>query len=128
GTRPALDSKRIGVTGISGGGTITVFSAALEPRIQAAFASGYLCTFRDSIFSIAHCIDNYVPGVLEWAEMYDIAGLIAPRPFFAESGTKDDIFPIDAFKESFANVKKVYTSFGADDRIDHEILEGEHSW
>lgn len=128
GTRTELDAKRIGVTGISGGGTITVFAAALEPRIQAAFASGYLCTFRDSIFSIAHCIDNYVPGVLEWAEMYDIAGLIAPRPFFAESGTKDDIFPIDAFKESFANVRKTYSSFGADDRIDHEIFEGEHSW
>ncbi|MBI3683109.1 MAG: acetylxylan esterase [Acidobacteria bacterium] len=127
-TRKELDAKRIGVMGISGGGTITVFSAALEPRIRAAFASGYLNTFRDSIFSISHCIDNYVPGILEWAEMYDIAGLIAPRPFFAESGTRDDIFPIASSKESFAKVKRVYEVFGAPELAGHEIFNGEHSF
>lgn len=128
GTRPDLDASRIGVTGISGGGTITVFSAALDTRIKAAFASGYLNTFRDSIYSLAHCIDNYVPGILNWAEMYDVAGLIAPRPLFAESGTKDDIFPIAAFKESFARVMKVYETFGAAGQLDHEIFEANHSW
>ena len=127
-TRSDIDSSRIGVTGISGGGTITVFSAALEPRIHAAFASGYLNTFRDSIFSLSHCIDNYVPGILEWAEMYDVAGLIAPRPFFAESGAKDDIFPIHAFRESFDKVRRVYEVMGAASRLDHEIFEGEHAW
>jgi hypothetical protein len=105
-----------------------VFSAALDTRIKAAFASGYLNTFRDSVFSLSHCIDNYVPGILNWAEMYDVAGLIAPRPFFAESGTKDSIFPIDAFKESFARVKKVYDTLGAADNVDHEIFEADHSW
>jgi len=40
---------------------------------------------QDSVFSLSHCIDNYVPGILNWAEMYDVAGLIAPRPLFAES-------------------------------------------
>ncbi len=127
-TRLELNAKKVGVTGISGGGTITVFSAALEPRIQAAFASGYLCTFRDSIFSLSHCIDNYVPGILEWAEMYDVAGLIAPRPFFAESGMRDDIFPITAFRDSFARVKRVYEAFSAAPLIDQEVFEGEHSW
>ena len=93
-SRPELDAKRVGCMGISGGGTCTLFSAALEPRIKAAFVSGYLNTFRDCIMSVSHCIDNYVPGILNWAEMYDVAGLIAPRPLFAESGTKDPIFPI----------------------------------
>ena len=62
--------------------------------------SGYLNTFRDSIMSLSHCIDNYVPGILNWAEMYDVAGLIAPRPLFVESGIKDDIFPIEASKQA----------------------------
>jgi len=127
-TRKDLDAKRIGLTGISGGGTITVFAAALDPRIRAAFASGYLCTFRDSIYSLAHCIDNYVPGILHWAEMYDVAGLIAPRPFFAESGERDNIFPIQAFRESFAKVRKVYASLGAEGNIDHEVFNDEHAW
>jgi dienelactone hydrolase len=127
-SRKELDAARVGCVGISGGGTCTTFSAALEPRIKAAMISGYLNTFRDSVFSLSHCIDNYVPGILNWAEMYDIAGLIAPRPLFAESGTKDDIFPIEASRASFARVKKVYETLGAPEKCQHEVFEGEHSF
>ncbi len=127
-TRPELNSKRVGCMGISGGGTCTLFSAALEPRIQAAFVSGYLNTFRDCIMSVSHCIDNYIPGILNWAEMYDVAGLIAPRPLFAESGTKDPIFPIAGSRESFERVRKMYEVFGAADRVQHEIFEGVHEF
>ena len=127
-TRKELDAARVGCMGISGGGTCTLFAAALEPRIRAAMVSGYLCTFRDSIFSLAHCMDNYVPGILNWAEMYDVAGLIAPRALFAESGLRDDIFPIQAFRSSFARVQKVYEVFGAAGRLDHETFNAAHSF
>ncbi len=127
-TRQELDASRVGCMGISGGGTCTTFAAALEPRIRAAMISGYLNTFRDSIFSLSHCMDNYVPGILNWAEMYDVAGLIAPRPLFAEAGTQDDIFPIEASRASFARVRKVYDIFGASDGFQTEIFEGAHSF
>src|SRR6185436_8596695 len=103
---------------ISGGGTATLFATALEPRLRAAFVSGYLNTFRDSVGSLAHCIVNYVPGILNWAEMHDVAGLIAPRPLFVESGEKDDIFPIQASLESFGHVQEIYSVFQAADRIE----------
>jgi dienelactone hydrolase len=125
-TRKDLDASRIGCMGISGGGTITTFAAALDRRIQLAYISGYLCTFRDSILSLSHCIDNYVPGILNWAEMHDVAGLIAPRPLFAESGERDNIFPIAAAKESFARVRQIYEVFGAADKTGHEAFPGEH--
>jgi len=127
-TRSELDSSRVGCMGISGGGTVTVFASALEPRIRAALVSGYLNTFRDSVGSLAHCIDNYVPGILNWAEMHDIAGLIAPRPLFVESGEKDNIFPITASIESFNHVREIYAVFGAADRVEQEVFPGEHSF
>ena len=40
-TRADIDANRIGCMGISGGGTATLFSAAVEPRIKAAMVSGY---------------------------------------------------------------------------------------
>jgi dienelactone hydrolase len=125
-TRQELDRNRVGCMGISGGGTVTVFSTALEPRIRVALVSGYLNTFRDSIGSLAHCIDNYVPGILNWAEMYDIAGLIAPRPLFVESGEKDPIFPVRASIESFGEVKKIYSVFEAADSVEQEVFPEEH--
>jgi dienelactone hydrolase len=127
-TRPELDANRVGCMGISGGGTATLFSAALEPRIRAAMVSGYLNTFRDSIGSLAHCVDNYVPGILNWAEMYDVGGLIAPRPLFVESGEKDNIFPIAASLESVKQVREIYSVFQAADAVEHEVFPGEHSF
>ena len=127
-TRSELDRNRVGCMGISGGGTATVFSSALEPRIRVALVSGYLNTFRDSIGSLAHCSDNYVPGILTWAEMHDVAGLIAPRPLFVESGEKDNIFPIQASIESFNEVQKIYAIFGARDLTEHEVFPADHSF
>jgi hypothetical protein len=80
---------------------------ALDQRIRCAYVSGYLNTFRSSVMSVAHCLDNYVPGILNWAEMYDVAGLIAPRPLFSEAGDRDPLFPVAAAEESFRRVRAV---------------------
>jgi hypothetical protein len=60
--------------------------------------------------------------------MYDVAGLIAPRPFFSEAGEKDDIFPIAASIDSFNRLKKVYEVFGAADQAQQETFPGPHSF
>jgi len=125
-TRQELDQRRIGCMGISGGGTVTVFATALDSRIRVALVSGYLNTFQDCIGSLAHCIDNYVPGILNWAEMHDVAGLIAPRPLFVESGEKDNIFPIKASIASFNEVKKIYSVFGVPELVEQEVFPEEH--
>lgn len=125
-TRPEVDQERIGVMGISGGGTVTLFTAALDERLRAAVISGYLCTFKESILAIDHCLCNYVPGLLADAEMYDIAALLAPRPLLIEAGTRDDIFPITAVQQAYARVKEAYAALGAADHIEQDVFEGEH--
>ena len=90
--------------------------------------SGYLNTFQSSIMSLSHCMDNYVPGILNWAENYDVASLIAPRPFFSEGGDRDPIFPVHATRESFARVKRVYEILGASDYAEQEIFPGVHEF
>jgi dienelactone hydrolase len=127
-SRPVLDARKVGCIGISGGGTCALFSAAVEPRIQATLVSGYLNTFRACIMSMSHCMDNYLPGILKWAEMYDVAGLIAPRRLFSEAGDRDPIFPATAARESFERVKKVYEVFGAPDAVQQEIFSGVHEF
>ncbi|HJQ25308.1 MAG TPA: alpha/beta hydrolase family protein [Blastocatellia bacterium] len=127
-TRAEIDPSRIATMGISGGGTISYFSAALDPRIKVAVVSGYFNTFRDSILSRSHCIDNYVPGILNFVEMYDIAGLIAPRALFVESGTRDPIFPVEATRLALEKAQHIYEVFGASDSIGHEIFEGDHEF
>jgi dienelactone hydrolase len=127
-TRPELDAKRVGCMGCSGGGMATLFAAAVEPRVKAGLVSCYLNTFRDCVMSISHCIDNYVPGILNWAEMYDLAGLAAPRPLFFESGEHDNIFPVAASRASFARVQKMYDVFDVPTHTGQEVHDGPHGF
>ncbi|MDE0397609.1 MAG: prolyl oligopeptidase family serine peptidase [Candidatus Poribacteria bacterium] len=127
-TRPEVDMNRLGIMGISGGGTTTFFTAAIDTRVKAAVVSGYFNTFRDSILSLSHCIDNYIPNVLQYAEMYDIAGLIAPRALFIESGTEDTIFPIEATRFAVNVAKAIFNCFNAGDKLGFEVFEAGHSF
>jgi len=124
--RGDADMRRIGVMGNSGGGTISTFSAALLPRISFAMPSCYFCTFRDSIMSIYHCMDNYVPGLLKYAEMSDIMGLFAPRPVVIVAGKKDGIFPIAATRKAFRGLKTIYRACDAAERCHLVVGEEGH--
>lgn len=125
-TRADADTHRLGAMGISGGGMQTFFSTALDPRIRACVVSGYFCTLRHSIFGMHHCTCNYVPGLHRFGEVYDMAGLIAPRPMLIEAGTHDSIFPIAAVEESVARAQEIYRLFSAQDRLETDYFEGRH--
>lgn len=127
-TRGDVDPQRLGAMGISGGGTTTFHLACLDERVRAAMVSGYFNSFRDSIFSISHCMDNYVPGMLKWAEMSDLAGLIAPRALWVESGTQDGIFPVAATKRAYERAREIYTVFGVPERIGLQVFRGVHQF
>jgi dienelactone hydrolase len=124
--RPDVDGRRLGCIGISGGGTITLYLAALDERVKAAVISGYLNTYRASIFSLSHCADNYVPGILRYAEMADVAALIAPRPLYLQNGTRDHIFPIEATREAAQRLRMVYAATGVPDNFTLEAFDGGH--
>lgn len=125
-TRPEFDIERLGAMGISGGGLHTFFSTCLDERIRACVVSGYYCTFRDSILAMSHCTCNFVPGLGRFGEMYDLVGLIAPRPFLIESGSKDPIFPVASARDSLERARGVYGVFGAAAQVEGDFFEGRH--
>ena len=125
-TRPDLDTRRLGAMGISGGGMHTFFSACLDERIRACVVSGYFSTFQASILAMEHCACNFVPGLGKFGEMYDLAGLLAPRPLLVESGSHDPIFPRQAVEVSVERARSIYSIFEAGARIETDYFEGRH--
>ena len=126
--RKDLIEGAIACTGHSGGGTTCLWLTALDDRIKMAIPSCYFCSFNASILGMEHCECNYVPHILEYAEMGDLAALIAPRPMRFINGEKDPIFPLHATQEQFETVQAAYRLLGAEDRLTLAVHPGEHAY
>jgi alpha-beta hydrolase superfamily lysophospholipase len=124
--RPEVDSGNIGIMGISGGGLVAGFTAALDERITCAVVSGYASLFESSILDRNHCLDNYIPGVLLEAELPELLALIAPRGLFIESGSEDRVFPREPAVQAFKELQAKYDSAGAADALGIHYFEGGH--
>lgn len=125
-TLEGVNKDSIGCMGISGGGLVASFTTILDERIKATVISGYTNTFKGSIMSMYHCLDNYIPGILQHAEMPELIGLIAPRPIFIEAGTEDHLFPVEHVSVAVEKLTNIYKAFGAENSVSSHIFEGGH--
>jgi dienelactone hydrolase len=127
---PLVDPGRIGMVGLSYGGTVTLFLAAWDERVAAAVVSGYFSSWAE-----AHkmpwnmCGSQILPGMLGRLEHVDLGALIAPRPLLVESGRYDDLFPAVVARQGCDQLGAVYASLGVgEDRIVHDMFDGGHQW
>ena len=124
---PLVDPWRIGMVGLSFGGTCTLFLAALDERVAAAVVSGYFNAWHDcAVIPWNMCGSQVTPGIVAAFDHADLAAAVAPRPLLVESGTEDMIFPVDAARREMAKVRAVYETLGAGDRIEHDVFDGGH--
>ena len=120
-------SEKISLMGISGGGLTALYASVLDDSIYKTVICGYVNTFRDSILSMWHCPDNYIPHILEVGEIYDFASALAPKELFIESGEKDKLFPIKASQLAHDKIKRVYSLMDAEDKLHIDIFPGKHA-
>lgn len=121
-TRPDVDSKRINLTGTSGGGFQTALLGALDERIKVIIPSCY-------ITSLPMRISNRIfvdPDSDPEQDLYgfiskgvDHAGLLLlmyPRPVMVATATLD-FFPVQGSHKSYSEVRNFYERFGHADHI-----------
>ena len=128
-TRREVDADRIGMMGLSQGGTMTTFTTAVEPRIKACDVIGYVNPF--SAFAVKDgnfCGSQIVPGIYKYFDTFDIAGLIAPRPCLLEMGRADACFSFDELYRGYEETRHIYESAGAGDRIYADVHDGGHAY
>ncbi|HLI75140.1 MAG TPA: alpha/beta fold hydrolase [Acidimicrobiales bacterium] len=127
-----VDPRRIGMVGLSYGGTVTLFLAAWDERIAAAVVSGYFSSWAESHkMPWNMCGSQVLPGMLGRIEHVDLGALVAPRPLLIESGTGDDLFPAGVASAEVAKLRRVYEAVGATDidrRLVHDVFAGGHQW
>jgi len=127
--QPFIDPRRIGVMGLSFGGTMTTWMALCDDRIKAADIICYADRFDNfAIRYVNTCGSQMTPGLYQLCDMPDLHGLIAPRPLLVEIGIDDECFHIDSAISCWREAEKIYTAAGARDRLELDLFEGGHRW
>lgn len=128
-TFPGVDPERLGVMGLSGGGTMTLWTALCDARFKAAEIICYsdlwaLFGIRD----INYCGSQIAPRFIERIDLPDLQGLLAPLPLLINVGANDRCFHPENAMHCFARVKAPYAAAGAVDRLHLDLFAGGHAW
>ena len=118
---------KISCVGLSGGGFQTLLFAALDKRVKNCVVSGYFYGAKRALYDMPQCACNYAPGLWQHFDMRDLAGLIAPRGLFVETGEKDPLNGglDNALAEGNA-ARDLYDRMGVPEKFRQEVYEGGH--
>jgi cephalosporin-C deacetylase-like acetyl esterase len=128
---PGVDASRLGCVGNSGGGTLTSYIAALDERVRVPVIGCYITTLPRRM---ANRIQED-PSADPEQDVYgfvsrgiDHAGLLAlmvPRPTLI-CAARQDFFPIEGTRATFAEAQKLHRAAGSEDRIGIVEATGTH--
>src|SRR5271165_6513545 len=115
-----VDPARIGVSGVSGGGTQTFTLAAVDDRV--AFDSPV--SMVSAIYAGGDFCEN-APGMRVHANNMEIAAMMAPKPMLLVAATGD--WTKNTMTEEFPAIRKIYELYGKPENIDAVIYEAPHN-
>lgn len=117
-SREEVDPHRIGMTGRSGGGTQTAYTAALDDRILAAAPECFITSMEYVLKSIGpqDAEQNLIHMIGEGLDHADLLEVRAPRPGLMITTTRD-FFSIQGARETFAEVSQFYKALEAGEHI-----------
>ncbi len=127
-TLPSVDKKRIGITGRSGGGAYSWFTAALDDRIRVAVPVAGITDLQNHIVDDCvegHCDCMYFVNYFGW-DYNRLAALIAPRPLLLANSDNDRIFPLDGVMRVHGSLVQVYENLKSADKLGVLITPGPH--
>ncbi len=113
-----VNPKRVGISGCSGGGTLTAYLAALDDRVQAAAPSCYITDWEDQLLGTGpqdaeqQFPDQFKNGL----NHADLVQAFAPKPYLICS-TTEDFFPIAGSRNTFQESHRIYSLLGAEEKI-----------
>jgi len=125
-SRPEVDAARIGAAGCSGGGALTTFIGALDPRIKAVvpacFPNSYRLLFAGPDPDSEMSWPNFLASGLDTADFVELS---APVPWLIQA-TKDDYFTPPGAKLVYEEARRWYKLYGAEDKVSFFVGPGPH--
>lgn len=126
---PYVDASRLGVMGLSGGGTMTLWSALCDERLRAAEIMCYSDLWAAfGMRDLNYCGMQVAPGLYKLVDLPDLQGLLAPLPLLVDIGIYDTTFLIDTALSCYRQVEAIYKAAGKAEMLELDLFAGEHAW
>ncbi len=118
-SRPEVDPGRVGVTGNSGGGTMTTWLCGLEPRWSMAAPSCFVTTFRRNLENELPADTEQCPprAVALGLDHFHFLAVQAPKPIII-LGKERDYFDVRGTEEAFRRLQRIYRALGAEANVE----------
>ena len=117
-TRDEVDPRHVGVTGNSGGGTMTTWLCGVERRWTMAAPSCFVTTFRRNMENELPADTEQCPprAIALGLDHCDFIAAMAPKPVIL-LGKERDFFDVRGIEEAYRRLKHLYTLLGHGDNI-----------
>ncbi|HET9486979.1 MAG TPA: alpha/beta hydrolase family protein [Chryseosolibacter sp.] len=118
-SRKEIDATRIGVTGFSGGGTITSFVSALDERVKVAIPSSWSTANRRQLETkgAQDAEATLIHSVAMGITFEDLIEIRAPRPTMMTFTSRDEYLTLQGAREAYAESMKAYKAFSAESNL-----------
>ncbi|NOY40951.1 MAG: prolyl oligopeptidase family serine peptidase [Planctomycetes bacterium] len=117
-SRKEVDPNQVGVTGNSGGGTMTTWLCGVESRWTMAAPSCFVTTFRRNLENeLPTDTEQCPPKALALGlEHEDFLAALAPKPIIILAKEKD-FFDVRGSEQAYRRLKKLYRLLGKEENI-----------
>lgn len=125
-----VDPQRIGMTGQSGGGSISWWTMCADDRVRTIASScgvGTIATHVREEGINTHC-DCVSPSNPYGWSLIEASTLLAPRPVLIVSPDEDKHFQIKAVRKVKEKLRQFYDGWGQSDRVEQFELPGRHNY
>jgi hypothetical protein len=127
-SRPDVDASRIGAAGCSGGGALTTFTGALDPRLKVVIPGCYPTSFKLLFATSGPDAEMVFPSFL--ASGLDTADFVeqsAPTPWLLQSTEHDEYhFSHQGVQMVYEEARKWYSLYKARDDVGFLVGPGSH--
>ncbi|WP_407267929.1 alpha/beta hydrolase family protein [Radiobacillus sp. PE A8.2] len=128
--RSDVDAERIGMTGQSGGGSISWWAAAADDRVKTIAASCGTGTIFSHIREETintHCDCVFPSNPYGWS-LIETCALLAPRPILIITPDQDMHFQVDSVRFVHQKLQDFYRSFECGNLVKYIEFYGPHSY